>query len=104
MSVCEITEANFESEVIKSGQPVLIDFWAPWCGPCKMVGPLIEEIAEEYIDKLKVGKINVDENQQLAAKFQVTAIPTIMIFKDGQVNNQIIGMTSKDAIVEKLGF
>lgn len=103
MSIIEISESNFTEEVEKSEKPVLVDFWAPWCGPCKMISPLVEEIANEYEGKIKVGKINVDDNQQLAAKFGISAIPTLLVFKNGNVDNQIVGMINKEGIIEKLG-
>ena len=87
----EINEKNFEQEVLKSDIPVLIDFWASWCGPCKMVAPTVAEISEEYAGKVKVGKLNVDDNPLLASKYGVMSIPTLMLFKGGQVADQLIG-------------
>ena len=84
-NVVSLSGSNFEQEVTKSQTPVLVDFWAEWCGPCKMIAPLIDEIAEEMAGKLKVGKVNVDENQELATKFGIRAIPTLILLKDGQV-------------------
>ena len=90
-----ITESNFNDEVLKSGTPVLVDFWAEWCGPCKMIGPVLEELATEYTGKVKIGKVNIDENTNLAAMFNVRAIPTLLIFKNGQVSEQMVGAKSK---------
>lgn len=97
-----VTDANFESEVINSELPVLVDLWAIWCGPCKMIGPIVEELAEEYNGKLKVGKLDVDANQQTAIKYGVRSIPTVLIFKNGEVKETIIGAVPKSVFVEKL--
>ncbi|MCF7668953.1 MAG: thioredoxin [Verrucomicrobia bacterium] len=91
----ELTKANFEEEVIHSPVPVLVDFWAEWCGPCKMISPIIDELAFEYDGKAKVGNVNVDEEQELASQFSIRAIPTLLIFKGGEVVDQIVGMTNK---------
>ncbi len=102
MKPVTITDDNFETEVIKSDKPVLIDFWAVWCGPCKMIAPIIEELADEYDDKIKVGKLDVDNNQQTSIKYGVRSIPTLLIFKDGTVKETIIGAVPKNHIVQKL--
>ena len=102
MKPLTITDDNFETEVIKSDLPVLIDFWAAWCGPCKMIAPIVEEMAEEYDGKLKVGKLDVDENQQIAIKYGVRSIPTVILFKDGEVKETIIGAVPKSMFVEKV--
>jgi thioredoxin 1 len=94
------TDANFEQEVLKSDKPVLIDFWAPWCGPCKAIGPLVEEIAGLYADRVKVMKLNVDESQKSAVAFGVRSIPTLILFKDGKVLDTLVGMTPKEKIEE----
>jgi thioredoxin 1 len=102
MKPVTITDANFESEVIKSDIPVIIDFWATWCGPCKAIAPIVEELAGEYNGKVKVGKLDVDDNQQSAIKYGVRSIPTLLIFKDGKLNNTIVGAVPKAQIVQKL--
>lgn len=94
-----ITKNNFEAEVMQSDLPVLIDFWASWCGPCKMLSPIIEEIEKEYAGKIKVGKINVDEEMELAQKYGVSGIPTVLLFKNGEVVNTSVGYRPKEDIV-----
>ena len=95
MAELKITRENFENEVMKSNIPVLIDFWAPWCGPCRMMGPIIEQLAEEYEGKAKVGKVNVDEEGELSQAFGVMSIPTIVLVKDGKVVRQAVGARPK---------
>ena len=101
MAVLNITNVNFEEEVMKSDKPVLLDFWAAWCGPCRMVGPIVEEIADERSD-IKVGKINVDEQPELARQFGVMSIPTLVVIRDGKIANQAVGMRPKNQILEML--
>ena len=102
MSEMNITKNNFEQEVLHSDKPVLIDFWAPWCDPCRMLSPVISEIAEEYGDKIKVCKVNVDEEGDLAASFNVMSIPTLVVVKDGKVTNSAVGVRPKAQIVEMI--
>ena len=102
MSVLKITKENFEEEVLKSEKPILLDFWASWCGPCRMVGPIVEQIAEETSDTARVGKINVDEEQELAQAFQVMSIPTLVVMKDGKVVKSTVGVQSKQALLSML--
>jgi thioredoxin 1 len=102
MAVIEITKENFESEVLKSDIPVLIDFWAQWCGPCRMVAPVIDEISDEVTGRAKVGKVNVDEQPELAARFQVMSIPTLVVIKNGEVTGSAVGARSKQAILDML--
>ena len=102
MTVITLTDDNFDDEVTSSKKPVLVDYWATWCGPCKMVGPIVEEIAAEYTDKLKVGKIDVDSNQALATQQNVMSIPTLLIFKEGKVVQQIVGVKPKGDITKAI--
>ena len=102
MKPLKISDDNFETEVLKSDKPVLIDFWATWCGPCRTIGPIVEELAVEYNDKVKFGKLDVDNNQQTAIKYGVRSIPTLLVFKDGIVKETIIGAVPKGQIVQKL--
>ena len=100
MGVVTLTDENFEEEVNSSAVPVLVDYWAEWCGPCKMISPLVEEMAEEYSNRLKVGKLDVDENQSSASKQNVMSIPTLLIFKEGKVVAQQIGAVNKTQLTE----
>ncbi len=102
MTVAHVTDRNFEAEVLKSNLPVLVDFWAEWCGPCRMIGPIVEEIAKELKGKLKVAKVNVDEAQELAAQFNIMSIPTLLIFKKGEPVEQMVGAMSKDHLLAKI--
>ncbi len=103
MEVVTITKDNFEEEVLKSKRPVLLDFWAVWCGPCKMISPVIEEIAAEN-DQIKVGKVNVDEEAELTRQYRVMSIPTLLVFKNGELANQAIGVTPKADILKMIGM
>jgi thioredoxin 1 len=101
-NITEVTDANFQAEVLESDTPVLVDFWAPWCGPCRVVAPVLEEIAGERGDALKIVKLNVDENQQTAATFQVLSIPTLILFRHGQVAKTVIGAFPKAKLEAEL--
>jgi len=101
MEIIKITNDNFEKEVLGSDIPVLVDFWAAWCGPCMMQGPVLDELAGEY-DTIKIGKINVDEEQLLAMKFNVTGIPTMIYFKDGEAAQKMVGLRSKEQLIQAL--
>lgn len=102
MAEITVTKENFESEVLKSELPVLLDFWAEWCGPCRMLSPIVAEIAEEYSGKVKVGKVNVDEDQELSEKFQVESIPMVVIIKNGKVTNVSVGYKPKEQLTALL--
>jgi len=102
MSVLKINNENYEEEVLKSNKPVIIDFYADWCGPCRMMSPIIDEIAEEKAESIKVGKVNVDENQELAMKYGVMSIPTIVIIKNGEVSKTFVGVRNKNEILEEI--
>jgi len=96
------TEANFDAEVLRSEEPVLVDFWAVWCGPCRMVGPVVDQLADEYAGKIKIGKLDVDSNQAVAGRYQVFSIPTLLVFKGGKVVDQIVGAVPKPRIAAVL--
>ena len=98
----KVDNENFKSEVLNSEEPVVVDFWAPWCGPCKMIAPVLEELADEYEGELKIAKVNVDNNQGLAQKYQVSSIPNLVFFNEGEAVDRQVGFTSKEAIVEKV--
>lgn len=98
----EVTDATFESEVLNADQPTLVDFWADWCGPCKMVAPVVEEIAAEYDDQMKVAKMDVDSNQQTPANYGIRGIPTLILFKDGEEAARIVGFRPKEAMMEEI--
>ena len=101
-NIVTLTDENFSQEVLKSPVPVLVDFWAEWCGPCKMVAPILDELAGDYDDKIKIAKLNIDDYQGLATEYGIRAIPTLLIFKDGQVTDQIVGLRSKRDFKAKL--
>jgi thioredoxin 1 len=97
-----VTDSNFQQEVLNSEKPVLVDFWAVWCGPCKMIAPVVEELAKEYAGQLKVGKLDVDNNPEVSMKYGIRSIPTLMVFKEGKVVEQIVGAVPKRNLVEKV--
>ena len=102
MSVFTVTQDNFEREVLAAEKPVLVDFWAPWCGPCRMLAPVIEQIAEETAGRMKVGKVNVDEEPELASAFQIASIPTLVVIRDGKAVQTAVGVQPKDSILAML--
>lgn len=95
-----LNQQNFESEVLQSSQPVLVDFWAPWCGPCRVIAPILEEVAKEFEGKVRVGKLNVDDSPDIASQFGVRGIPTLILFKEGQIKGQMVGVNPKNSIVQ----
>jgi thioredoxin 1 len=98
----EFTEQNFEQEVLKSDKPVLVDFWAEWCAPCRMMAPAVDAAADQFAGRVKVGKLNVDDHQSLAGRYNIRSIPTLLLFKNGQVQEQLVGATSKDVLAKLL--
>ena len=102
VGVLEVTDANFDQEVLKSEQPVLVDFWAAWCGPCKMIAPSVDKVAESYAGKLKVAKVNVDQNGATPSRYGIRGIPALLFFKGGKVADQIVGYVPQDVIEEKV--
>lgn len=98
----KLNESNFEAEVLNASQPVLVDFWAPWCGPCISMAPILEDLSKEYNGKVKITKLNIDENQSLATSYSIMSIPTMLIFKEGKVKEQIVGYTPKNILVKKM--
>jgi thioredoxin 1 len=101
-NVVEITDSNFDQQVLKSNEPVLVDFWAPWCGPCRMIAPLVEELAGENRGSIKVGKVNIDDNPGAAQNYGVSSIPTLMIFKGGKIVNQFVGVQPKNRLQQAI--
>ncbi|MDD5431878.1 MAG: thioredoxin [Candidatus Omnitrophica bacterium] len=102
MNLHQLTDANFKKEVLDSDLPVLVDFWAPWCGPCKMIAPIVEELSKEYTGKMKFGKIDIDNNSKIANQYGVMSIPTIIIFKDGKIMDQSVGAVNKTQLKRKI--
>lgn len=100
--IVHVTDSSFENDVLKSGQPVLLDFWAEWCGPCKMIAPMLDEIAVEYKDKLRIAKLNIDDNPRTPQRFNVRGIPTLILFKNGQVEGQKVGALRKADLAQFL--
>jgi thioredoxin 1 len=102
MALMHLTDTNFKKEVLESGLPVLVDFWAKWCGPCKMVAPIVEDLAREYDKKVKVGKVDVDESPETASRYGIMSIPTLMLFKNGKVMEQAVGALSKSELKKRI--
>src|SRR5262245_8550061 len=97
-NVLELTDANFQNEVLESDKPVLVDFWAPWCGPCKMIAPTVDAVATEYVGRARVGKLNTDDNPNIATTYNISAIPALLVFKGGQVVDRFVGVVNKDKL------
>ena len=102
MALVHLTDKNFEKEVLKSDLPVVVDFWAEWCGPCRMVAPVVEELAKEYENKVKIGKVDVDESPATASRYGIMSIPTLMFFKGGQIMSQLVGVVNKSELKKKI--
>lgn len=102
MATTKVSDDSFEADVLKSGRPVLVDFWAEWCGPCRMIGPIIEELSKEYEGKVVVGKVNVDHNPEVSMKYGIRSIPTVLILKKGEVVDKQVGVTTKKVLVDKI--
>ena len=100
MSTIKISDETFEEEVISKGKPIIVDFWAEWCGPCKQIGPILEEISNEYREKVTIGKLDVDENPEIASKYQIRGIPTMMLFNNGTLIDTKVGMSSKNDLIQ----
>jgi thioredoxin 1 len=101
-AITQLSDSNFESEVINSPKPILVDFWAEWCGPCKMIAPELEKLAAEKNEQLRVGKLNVDDNRETAMKYSISSIPTLLLFKNGELVKKLIGVMSKDKIITEI--
>jgi len=102
-NIIHLTDQNFESEVLKANSPILVEFWAPWCGPCRAMAPVLEEMASEYKEKIRVGKLNVDENPVTATNYQILSIPTLILIEKGEIQKKIVGATPKKRLVDELG-
>jgi thioredoxin len=102
MKTIAINETTFETEVLQSDKPTLVDLWAPWCGPCRLIAPLVDEIAEENSERFKIAKVNIDDNPQIAQRFDIRSIPTLLFFKDGELRDQVVGTVPKSAMLARL--